>query len=116
MPCDTCGAPDPRGLCGLAWKCPGEPEKQYVRFYEPFRAECGASEVCMHMRVTDRVMWKVLVESPVERGGWGAAVQLLTDDWEPFSAAILTGEGDVYQDADGYYAYPVERHAMLKAS
>jgi hypothetical protein len=99
MACETCGAPDARGLCGLAWVCPGEEpaERRYIKPFEPFRAVCPHSEVCMHMRVAGRVMWMVLLD--------GYCVQLLTDGWEPFSIPILDGEAGVYQDAQGSYAY-----------
>lgn len=113
MTCETCGAPDPRGLCGLGWARPGEDPPGMVRAmpYVPIQARVGYSEVAMHMRVAGRVMWMVWVAErdpftvTLEQRRFGGMVQLLTDDWEPFSFPILPGEAGLYEDAQGLYGY-----------
>ena len=84
---------------------------QRVHLYEPFRVELPASEVCMHMRVTDKTMWAVLIPSC-----WRYAVQLLDEDWEGFSAPILTGEAGVYEDQTGPYIHMPHSQFMEDAA
>jgi len=57
-----------------------------------------ASEVCLHMRVTDRVMDFELLSQ--------RSVQLYNDDGTHFSSSITTGEAGIYEDSDGFYYYP----------
>lgn len=63
------------------------------------RTRLPHSEVCIHMRVTDKYMDFVVVSD--------RAVQLYNDDGTPFSSPILTSEAGLFSESEGcFYYYP----------
>ena len=63
-----------------------------VKKYMPY------SEVCMHMRVSGKVMVAEMISERM--------VQLYKLDGEPFSFPISTGEAGIFTPPEGSYYYP----------
>lgn len=74
----------------------------YVRPGELVKVRMPASEVCMHMRITDHVMWAQVLDT--------RTVQLRSDDMRPYSAPILAAEAGLYFDRT--YGLYVRRSEM----
>jgi hypothetical protein len=74
--------------------------KTYIRPGETLQLELPYSEVCMHMKVAGLVMTVLLTlgDFPMAQ---------LIKDGRPFSFPIGTGEAGLFQDAGGYYGYPI---------
>ena len=71
-------------------------DRFYISPGEMVLIRLPASEVCMHMRVTDAVMWVELLP--------GNAAQLRTRDRFRFSFPILAAEAGLYYDrTHGHY-------------
>ena len=75
--------------------------KRYVAAGDIVRVELPYSEVCVHMRVAGKRMLAEVRES----GAWGHCIQLLRDDYQPFSSPILTGEAGFYREGNQLYCY-----------
>ena len=71
-----------------------------VKIGEPVYKKMPASEVCLHMRVTDRWMAVVVLEG-------GRMAQLYDQAGQMFSGPITVGEAGIFRREDGtFYCYP----------
>jgi len=81
-------------------------DRVYVPIGEPVRVILPASEVCMHMRVTGKVMQVALVKDRPGAPAYTVSAQILREDGGRFGAPVLPGEAGFYQDGSIWYCYP----------
>jgi hypothetical protein len=76
--------------------------KRYVRPGEDVTVMLPHSEVCLSMRVADRIA-RVRLEPS------GRSAQIMFRDGRPFSFPVLRGEAGLYEDENGVYGYEETR-------
>lgn len=88
------------------------------------------SEVCVHMKVSDKIMYGELKETPYKSDYPDGPTHLYSvqlyqrpaedgfnlpytrEDLTPFSSPITYGEAGVYRDEEGFYYYPPEKNTL----